>query len=108
MTLADRLWKYIDAPDMFACWIWMGSRGNKGYGRIRIMVPGYWNGRLLMAHRVMYELYTGRVLPTRIQLDHMCEVEMCVNPSHMYECTNAQNNHFKNYGRHAQDPRIAA
>jgi hypothetical protein len=58
-----------------SCWIWTGAL-NRGYGRI------YRRGKLLYAHRVVYERLRGAI-PTELQLDHLCRNTRCVNPHHL-------------------------
>lgn len=43
-----------------------------------------------LAHRVAYELEVGPI-PDGMQLDHLCRVRNCVNPSHLEVVDNATN-----------------
>jgi hypothetical protein len=56
------------------CWLWTACT-SEGYGRIWL------NGRLAMAHRVVYEYYKGPI--TEATLDHLCRNRLCVKPSHL-------------------------
>ena len=58
------------------CWLWMGPVMNAGYGRIYISPKTY------LAHRVSYEAFRGPI-PERMQIDHLCECKICVNPEHL-------------------------
>lgn len=74
--------------DPCGCWLWLGQLNRNGYGRV------YVAGRRLMAHRVIYEAFTGRKIPEGIQLDHkkeVCSHRHCVNPAHMEEVTGTVN-----------------
>lgn len=62
------------------CWIWKGRLDRNGYGRL----SGYW------AHRVSYQINVGDI-PDGYQLDHLCRVRSCVNPSHMEVVTPSVN-----------------
>lgn len=64
------------------CHEWTGSCMNGGYGnaydvRTKRMTP---------AHRLVYELVIGPI-QDGLQLDHLCRVRNCVNPSHLEPVT---------------------
>ncbi len=64
------------------CWIWQGYVDPNGYGQI---------GRNKRAHRVVYEALCDPI-PAGLELDHLCRVPTCVNPSHLEPVTRAENN----------------
>ncbi len=66
------------------CWIWLGSRSTKGYGRVSV------SGRTQQAHRVVYEALVGPI-PEGLQLDHLCRNRSCVNPAHLEPVTCSEN-----------------
>ncbi len=61
------------------CWLWEGRTQN-GYGRF---------GRTV-SHRVTYEWLVGPVAKN-IELDHLCRVRNCVNPTHLEPVTRTEN-----------------
>lgn len=68
------------------CWVWTGLLSSSGYGRLydpelRRTVP---------AHRASYEAHVGPI-PPGLQLDHLCRVRACVNPSHLEPVTQTEN-----------------
>ena len=71
--------------DEIGCWIWTGSRGRDGYGRM-YYGPGEWR----LAHRVVYEGMRGEI-PSGMVLDHLCRRPACVNPDHLEVVTNREN-----------------
>jgi hypothetical protein len=66
------------------CWIWKGGTSGNGYGRLS------WRGHLYCAHRWFYE-DAGNTIPTGLQLDHLCKVGLCVNPTHLEPVSAAEN-----------------
>lgn len=82
-TDLERLAKFI-THDEGGCWLWTGSLDKHGYGR------SYLNGRNRSAHAVMYELTIGPC-PDGLELDHLCHVRNCVNPTHLEPVTHAEN-----------------
>lgn len=79
MNLPDRIFEKIHFEPNTGCWLWTASRTPKGYGRVRLSHP-----RRMMesAHRVVYELLVGPI-PDGREIDHLCRVRHCVNPSHL-------------------------
>lgn len=75
--------EYRIDPDT-GCWIWLRARYTTGYGRAWV------DGRRRPAHRVVFERYCG-VIGDGLELDHLCETPLCVNPSHLEPVTHAEN-----------------
>jgi len=87
MTLAERIKPMFSRGE--GCWPWLGKPAPSGYGRIGD------KGRILMAHRAVYELLAGPI-PDGMTLDHTCHNtdpscaggnscphRLCVNPAHL-------------------------
>ena len=91
------------------CWPWRGSvKLPEGYGQC-------YNSRtkrLEGAHRVVYELLTGLIVPpnaSRLEMHHTCHNPPCVNPAHLFEGTTQDNTaDMMAKGRHNPIPRKAA
>ena len=86
-TLEERLWRFISPEPNSGCWLWTGTT-RRDYGQIA-GPPGL-KKTMLQAHVVAYELYVGKV-PSGLELDHLCRVRQCVNPSHLEPVTRAVN-----------------
>jgi HNH endonuclease len=78
----DRFLEKVRKTD--SCWLWTASLGTHGYGQI------YFEGKPRHAYRVAYELFIGPV-PGDLELDHLCRVRACVNPSHLEPVTHREN-----------------
>mgnify|MGYP000393835196 CR=1 FL=1 len=95
----ERLLRRVDRASN-GCWHWTGIISSDGYAR-----TGYLNRPGSQAHRVMYQLMTGRPLPPGqiITIDHVCHNEdpgcpggpcmhrRCINPEHLVAKTMRDN-----------------
>lgn len=66
------------------CWEWVGQRDDNGYGVV------YSDGRTQSAHRAVWALLVGPI-GDGMQLDHLCRLRACVNPTHLEEVTGTEN-----------------
>lgn len=101
-TEAELIWAKIRKDDA-GCWLWVGTISDGGYGTFRGL------GKQQKAHRATYELLVGPV-PAGLDLDHLCRVRRCVNPSHLEPVTRSENLRRGHMGKltHAQRAEIAA
>lgn len=74
------------------CLDWDGMRTPKGYGYLQGLKSE--GRRILLAHRVAWQLYVGAIPPT-LQVCHHCDNPGCVNIDHMFLGTNKQNHEDK-------------
>ena len=77
--------KIIIPEDISKCWEWIGGRAHE-YPYIRIN-----NIMNKPVHRIMYELVNGKI-EQGLVIDHVCSNKNCVNPQHLEEVTNHENN----------------
>ncbi len=79
--MSDAVDRIIARADMTGdCWVMPSKR----YSRVRV------GGRLVVAHRVMYESLVGPI-PDGLELDHLCGTKQCVNPHHLEPVTHVVN-----------------
>ncbi|WP_374460028.1 HNH endonuclease signature motif containing protein [Microbacterium sp.] len=58
------------------CWLWTNKPDRDGYG------VAHAAGKQWRAHRLSYRFHVGPI-PDGHELDHTCEVRLCVRPSHL-------------------------
>jgi hypothetical protein len=78
----ERFWAKVSKSD--GCWLWTGSRNDRGYGNFNN------NGRTVQAHRLSYELAMGPI-PKGMNVCHRCDSPGCVNPDHLFLGTHLDN-----------------
>lgn len=66
------------------CLLWQKSRTSRGYPKTTI------KRRTVAVHRLAYKVFVGPI-PAGLRVLHTCDVQHCIEPSHLFVGTDADN-----------------
>lgn len=101
-ALPARIWQRIDL-DGNGCWKWHGALDRDGYG---ISTP-FGGHASRGVHRLVFAAVVGPI-PTGHDVDHICWVRDCVNPSHLRTLPALENRGLQRRILIRHDQKIAA
>lgn len=83
--VVNRFWHKVDIRSDSECWLW--KAGGSPYGR-------FWDGvRYVSAHRFAYSI--SNPIPEGLNILHLCNNSLCVNPKHLRPGTQSDNMEHK-------------
>jgi hypothetical protein len=90
MELPQTFWDKVNKTD--TCWLWTGAAQQAGrVGSKKLQGRYRHNGKAVLTHKLSLETHLGRPLAPGMVTRHKCRSDLCVNPDHLEEGTQAEN-----------------
>lgn len=88
--MSERFWEKVDVRGPDECWEWQAHAGTQRRGSFMVGSKRDGTHRLVMAHRIAYELHYGSI-PEGMEVCHKCDNPPCCNPAHLFIGTHKEN-----------------
>jgi hypothetical protein len=87
----DRFMEKFKVNQKTGCWIWTGTHSGAGYATLFLYkIKGTNKSIRVYAHRLSYTIFVGDIPPDK-EIDHLCRVRNCVNPTHLQLVSHREN-----------------
>jgi hypothetical protein len=80
----ERFLNYITKDENTKCWLWRATKDPEGYGVFSDKSKGF------RAHRWAYQNWVGELIKG-MHVDHLCGNTSCVNPEHLEQVSEREN-----------------
>lgn len=84
-------WKARCVITVGGCWEFQGWRHPKKGSRQLPYAEGSYRGKVVRLHRKTLEIRLGRPLEAGMHACHTCDNPPCINPAHLFEASNRDN-----------------
>ena len=93
-----RVMRRIRIDEVSECWFWLGAKNSDGYGHIGIGSRTDGTRCVRATHQITYEYFVG-IVPSGLEIDHLCSNRECCNPAHLQAVAHTENTRRGDIGK---------